>query len=372
MSVDPSAAGLEPPRMTRERLADGYRVARIVTGCWQLAEGHRTDVSASGAGTAVGADAVLEALDHRADAGMTTFDCADIYTGVETLLGRLIATRRAAGKSAIEVHTKWVPDRSTLGGLTRFDAEQAIDRSLRRLGVECLDLVQFHWWDFSVDGWVEALIWLDDLRRAGKIHHIGVTNFDAENLAPALAAGVPVVSNQVQLSVLDRRPLRALVTQAKHYRMHLLTYGSLAGGFLTSRWLGRPAPVEPLVNRSLVKYRLIIDEVGGWTAFQSLLRALARVAETHDTRLAVVATAWVLAQSRVAAAIVGGVDPRYDTDLLRAATLELTDRDRVAIDAAMEGLRPVPGEVYGLERETGGRHAVIMKTELNRRDRGAS
>ena len=119
--------------------------------------------------------------------GITTFDCADIYTGVESLIGEFLSRHRGAMRSGslpqVQVHTKYVPDLSTLSTITRRDVQATVDRSLDRLGVDCLDLVQFHWWDYDVPGYVEAALHLDALRDAGKIRHIGVTNFDVARLA---------------------------------------------------------------------------------------------------------------------------------------------------------------------------------------------
>jgi aryl-alcohol dehydrogenase-like predicted oxidoreductase len=130
-------------------------------------------------------------------AGITTFDCADIYTGVEELIGEFLR-RHGGALPPVQVHTKYVPDLESLPNLTGRDVERSIDRSLRRLGVERLDLVQFHWWDYDVPGYVEAALQLARLQRAGKIRHIGLTNFDAMHLREILNAGVDVVSNQVQ------------------------------------------------------------------------------------------------------------------------------------------------------------------------------
>ena len=237
------------------RLADGTAVPRLIKGGWQLAGGHG----------AVDEAAAIADMFAFAEAGITAFDCADIYTGVEAMIGRfLVAWRARHGVDAprIRVHTKCVPDLDLLPTLTRADVERTIDRSLRRLGVERLDLVQFHWWDYSLGDPVQAALHLDAMRRAGKIAEIGVTNFDVPHLTALLDAGVPVVAHQLQCSLLDRRALGAMSTLCEARGVRLLAYGSLAGGFLHERWLGVAAPAEPLENRSLVKYRLIIEEWG--------------------------------------------------------------------------------------------------------------
>jgi aryl-alcohol dehydrogenase-like predicted oxidoreductase len=190
------------------------------------------------------------------------------------------------------VHTKFVPDLALLPSLSRADVEAIIDRSRARLGMERLDLVQFHWWDYAQPRCVEALLHLKDLALAGKIAHIAGTNFDAAHLAEFDAAGAPLTSIQVQYSLLDRRPAGAFTATAAASHTGLICYGALAGVFLYASWLGAQDPAETLTNRSLIKYRLIIDECGGWDAFQALLSVLDRIAQRHAVPLSAVAARW--------------------------------------------------------------------------------
>ncbi|HVS12975.1 MAG TPA: aldo/keto reductase [Thermoanaerobaculia bacterium] len=341
----------------RVELAPGYRVHRLINGCWQLAAGH----GAWGLGGERAA--ALRHLEALWDEGRTTFDCADIYTGVEETLGelrrRLVA--RSGDPEPIQIHTKLVPDRSALPGVDRSYVERIVDRSLRRLGVERIDLVQFYWWDEEVPGCVDAVGWLDELRRAGKVRLLGVTNFCARRLQPLLDAGLPIRTAQVQYSLLDRRPHRRLETLAREHGIALLGYGSLAGGFLAERFLGAPPPPAD-ENRSQTKYRLVIEEAGGWDAYQELLRRLSAVAARHGVGMAAVAVRWVLDQPQVAAAIVGA-SPRGG-EPLEPLGFALDDEDRALLEGA--GLCELAGDVYELEREPGGRHAAIMRYDLNR------
>lgn len=342
----------------RVALAPGYDISRLVKGGWQLAGGHGT----------VEEDTALADMAAFVDAGITTFDCADIYTGVEARIGRFLsrmrAERGAAAAAVVQVHTKCVPDLDQLPSLTRQDIAAIVDRSMERLGVERLDLVQLHWWDYRVRGAVQAAVWLDELRRAGKIRHVGLTNFDAAHVEAIVSAGVPVVSHQVQYSVLDRRPAAAMTDRCREHGIGLLCYGALAGGFLSERWLGVPDPPAPLDNRSLVKYRLIVDEFGGWSRFQTLLSALDGVARRHGTTIGAVAIRWVLDQPGVSAVIVGARHAGHLAHTVGAATLALDASDHAAIAVAQAGAPGPAGEVYGLEREPGGRHAVIMRYNL--------
>ncbi len=347
--------------MPRAPLGPGCEIPRIVNGCWQLAADHRPD----GRGEA----AVIAGLRRLVELGLTAFDGADIYTGVERRLGAFRRAWIAAGGApdALRFHTKLVPDRAALPAVDAAYVERIVARSRRRLGVEKLDLVQLHWWDFAVSGWVETGGWLEQLRRAGRVDRLGVTNFDAGHLAPLLDAGVPVASNQIQYSLLDRRPERGTARFCRRRGIALLAYGGLAGGFLTGRWLGRPDPGPNPGNRSLTKYRLIIDEAGGWDAFQRLLGTLDRVARKHRASVANVAVRWVLDRPGVAAVILGAASAAHAEDNLRVFDLELDRDDRERIDERLADMRSPPGDVYSVERLPGGRHAAIMKTDLNAR-----
>jgi aryl-alcohol dehydrogenase-like predicted oxidoreductase len=230
--------------------------------------------------------------------------------------------------------------------------------------VEVLDLVQFHWWDYDRPGMIDAARALHAHQRAGAIRHLGLTNCHTAAVTAILDAGVPVVAHQVQYSLLDQRPAGAMARLCEARGIGLLCYGALAGGFFSARWLGAPAP-EALANRSLVKYRLIIDEFGGWDRFQRLLAVVAGIAAKHDVGIGTVAVAWVLAQPQVAAVIVGARSAAHLDDTTRAATLVLDGEDEAAITAVLAERPPLAGDVYDLEREKGGRHAAIMRYDLN-------
>jgi aryl-alcohol dehydrogenase-like predicted oxidoreductase len=169
---------------------------------------------------------------------------------------------------------------------------------------------------------------------------------------------------QVQYSLLDRRPAGALTTLCADQGTKLLCYGTLAGGFLTDAWLGRPEPAGPIANRSLVKYKLIIDDFGGWALFQRLLQTLRRIADRHATSIAAVAARHVLDRPLVAGVIVGASHARHLPDTVRIGTTRLTAADRAEIDAVLAAAKGPSGEVYALERDRTGRHGSIMKYDL--------
>jgi aryl-alcohol dehydrogenase-like predicted oxidoreductase len=341
-------------------LRPGYEVSRVIAGGWQLAGGHG----------AVDRAQAIEDLVAYAQAGISAFDCADIYTGVEELYGefrREFARRHgAAASAAIKIHTKFVPDLDVLPVIDKGHVERIIDRSLKRVGAERLDLVQFHWWDYGVPGMVETALWLDELRRAGKIDLIGGTNFDTSRTAELLEAGVPLAAMQVQYSLLDGRPENGLVELCCANNVHLLCYGSVAGGFLSDAWLGRPEPAGALENRSLTKYKLVIDDFGGWTLFQELLCSLRRVADRHGADIATVASRAVLDRQGVAAAIVGVRNRAHLASNLAISDLRLTDQDRAEIAAVLARRNGPLGDTFELERDRAGRHGAIMKYNLSR------
>jgi|SRR5579863_5876049 len=346
--------------MERFRLAPGYEISRVIRGGWQMAVGH---------GPAKSVDPVADMIAF-ADSGITTFDCADIYSGVEERIGefrrRYRDLRGEEAAKRIRVHTKFVPDLDLLPRIQKGDVELIIDRSLRRLHMERLDLVQFHWWDYAVPRWLEVAHWLDDMRRAGKINLLGGTNFDTQHGLNIIESGVSLASMQVQYSLLDRRPAKTMVAAAAKHGVWLLCYGAVAGGFLSDKWLGAPAPGGELENRSLIKYRLVIEEFGGWALFQRLLAVLRRIADRHGVDIASVASAAALQRERVAAVIVGARDRSHLKANLTISALTLTDADRNEIETAIGEASDLPGDVYALERDRTGPHGTIMKYNLNR------
>ncbi|NNF12981.1 MAG: aldo/keto reductase [Gemmatimonadetes bacterium] len=348
----------------RTELAPGYAISRLVHGGWQFSSGHR--LSDAQLDDAVG---VLMA---SADLGVTTFDCADIYTGVEELYGRFLRAWSEEGTGAsIQIHTKFVPDYSDLPDVDRGYVRRIVHRSLARLGVERVDLVQFYWWREEVPGMEDAASWLAELRDEGKIRHVAVTNMDAARLARIRDTGVEVVSNQVQYSLLDRRVEGPLAARCAETGMRLVAFGTLAGGFLTDRWLGKSDPARggklgDLANRSLVKYRLIIEEFGGWDAYQALLETLADIARACGVEISAVAVRFVLDQPHVAAVIAGATRMGQMSRNAVAFRVRLDASDHARIRALTDAAPGPAGDVFELERDREGPHGRIMKYDLNR------
>lgn len=348
-----------PATLETALLRPDHRISRVIKGGWQLAGDHGP----------VDRRAAIADMEAFLDAGITTFDCADIYRGVEEMIGEFISdVRKRRGSQVADqviVHTKLVPDLARLDDIRPEEVEAIIDRSLQRLRIDRLHLVQFFWWDMARGDPTSALEVLKRCQDKGKIRHLGVTNWDRPEIERFVEAGFDIASAQIQYSVLDRRPAKGLAQWAAAQGMSFLCYGTLAGGFLTENWLGAPDPGFSFENRSLIKYRLIIDEFGPWPLFQKLLRALKSVGDKHGVSLSSVATRWILDQPQVAAAIVGARYARHLPKTLETFAFTLDDGDRKTIAAVLDQSSGPNGPVFGLESDRSSRHGRIMKYNLN-------
>ena len=310
-------------------LGDGLSVSRVVNGLWQIADLERD-------GREFDIDQAAMAMSPYVDAGLTTFDMADHYGSAELIAG--IFGERA------ERLTKWTPKP---GPLSRDDVREAVQRSLTRLRTDRLDLLQFHTWTYADPSWLDALFHLQDLRREGLIRHLGVTNFDTAHLRVAVRSGIEIVSNQVSFSVLDARAGGAMAAFCLAHNVRLLAYGTLLGGFLSEKWLGREEPDwNGLPTWSQMKYGRFIRAAGGWEPFQRLLRSLDEVAVKHGVTIPQVAERAILDHEAVAAIVVGTRLTRSDhiEETVRLFDLELDDEDREILAKGRKGLRKIPGD----------------------------
>jgi len=313
------------PENSYVQLTPDMRICRLLNGMWQVSGTH---------GAIEPRTALPDMLAYH-DAGFTTWDLADHYGPAEDFIGAFRrALVEARGEQALAGHlafTKWVPRPMRI---TRDVVEQAVNISLRRMGVECLDLLQFHWWDYRDEGYLEALYRLADLRAAGKIRHIGLTNFDTTRLERIAKAGITVVSNQVQYSIIDRRPEVKMVKFCKDHNIALLAYGTYGGGLFTDRFLGQPEPSGAALNTaSLRKYKQMIDAWGDWTLFQELLTTLKQIADKHKVSVANVAVRYILEKPGVAGVIAGvrlGVsEHRANNARVFEFALDLSDTEKI-------------------------------------------
>ena len=304
-----------PDRIT---LGDGLSVSRLICGLWQVADLEKD-------GATLDPDRGADALQAYARAGFDTFDMADHYGSAELITGRLLA-RYAKGESRPVAFTKWCPEP---GPMTADIVRKGVQERLDRLGVEKVDLLQFHWWTFEHPAWLDALHEMARLKDEGLIGAIGVTNFDAAHLRVALSDGIPLATNQVSFSLLDRRAAGDLSALCRERGVKLLAYGTLCGGFLSDKWLGKPEP-QSMPDWSRSKYKRFIDVAGGWAAFQGILAAAGEIARKHGVSISNVATRWVLEHDAVAAAIIGAriTESEHRSDNLKLFGFALDAEDQ--------------------------------------------
>ncbi|HKJ03365.1 MAG TPA: aldo/keto reductase [Longimicrobiales bacterium] len=319
----------------RRTLAPGLEISRVITGLWQIADMERD-------GEAVDLEKTADAMEPYVDAGYTTFDVADHYGSAEPVVG--VFRARPGNEGRVQLFTKWVPEP---GPVSRRDVREAVDRALERMRSEALDLLQFHAWAYGDPAWLDALFHLQELKDEGLIRHLGLTNFDAAHLAMVCNSGIDVTTNQACYSLLDRRPSRDMTRVCQEHGVHLLAYGTLAGGLLTEPWLGRSEPeADELDTWSQMKYKRFVEAAGGWIAFQQLLQALRLVSLKHRVSMANVASRYVLEQPAVAGIIIGARlgEREHLEDNLRLFDFTLDDQDRAALAPGLEALGFPPGD----------------------------
>ncbi len=315
----------------------GERLAtkRIATGLWQVAGGHGP----------IEVKSAVAAMVSLHDAGFTSFDMADHYGPAEEIAGAFRETMRARGTASGQFFTKWVPEP---GSIDAAAVRRAVERSCTRLGTDRIDLLQFHWWDYLEPGYISAMESLAALREEGLIGELGLTNFDTAHARILLSLGLPIVSNQVHFSLLDDRAAGSMSALCAATGMKLLCYGTVAGGFLSERWLGKAEPTHADLagNWSLMKYYRFIRVIGGWELFQGLLRVLDGIARKHRVGISNVATRWVLDHSAVAAVLIGARlgKSEHIADNLRLFSFALDAEDREAIHEVRARIAPIPGD----------------------------
>jgi aryl-alcohol dehydrogenase-like predicted oxidoreductase len=323
-------------------LAPDYAIPRIINGGYQL--------------MGMGADDALQLPLQQADAGLVAFETADIYPGGEDLLGAVQATRRRDNAAPIRIHTRYSPD-LTSGPPSSKEVVNALDAALLRLRSDHIDLLQLQWWQLDTEGWLDVYGWLAEQQLTGKIAHLGLSNFTHAALQTILQAGLPVASNQVQISLVDQRALGDMRETCLANDIALLGYGPLCGGFLSS-----PKP-DPRTQNPMPEhgreYRLMVDLFGGWDLLQELVATLETIAARHDTSASVIALRWLLDQKGVSALLLGASSPRNIASNLSVFQTGLTAQDHHDISSILDRMTPPDGGPGELERQPDG---IFRKT----------
>jgi len=319
----------------RCELAPNFSISRVLTGLWQIADMERD-------GAALNPETTAALMAPYADAGFTTFDMADHYGSAEIIAGRFRQMRDP--DKSVQRLTKWVP---TPGPITRDDVRATVQRSLDRLQTDAIDLLQFHAWNYADLRWLDCLFWLQELKEQRLIRHLGLTNFDTAHLRIVVHSGIDIVSNQVCFSLIDQRPQQCMTELCLQHGVKLLCYGTVAGGFLSERWLGKSEPASnALATWSQMKYKRFIDAAGGWQAFQHLLSGVDEIARQYKVSIANIACRYILEQPAVGGIIIGARlgERQHVDENLRLFQFTLDETSRAIIRAAMAKLHSIPGD----------------------------
>ncbi|KAK1979794.1 aldo/keto reductase [Colletotrichum cereale] len=306
---------------------NGRRLPRVFSGLWQM--------SSPSWGSAPSSKIIAQ-FSKYLEAGMSAFDMADHYGDAEVIFGRFRSSYPF--KDATFAATKYCVFNPMK--VTRAAVEANITERCRRLQTDKIDLLQFHWQFYNDPQYLEALRLLEEDPR---ITNLGLCNFDTEHLKAAIAHGIKVHTNQVQFSLIDSRPTVKMGKTCQKNKVKLLTYGTLCGGFLAEKWLGKGQPdlYDAAITPSQRKYYAMIRSWGGWELFQDLLRVLKKVATKHSVSVSNVATRWVLDFPYVGAVIVGarmGISEHTDENLASLGW-SLQDEDRDAIEEVLKNSR---------------------------------
>jgi aryl-alcohol dehydrogenase-like predicted oxidoreductase len=290
-------------------------------------------------GSQVEEDAAIACVNAALDAGITTFDTADVYaaTRAEEVLGKALKGQRREG---LEIFTKvyWptgpgVNDR----GLSRKHISESINGSLRRLGTDYVDLYQAHRYDHETP-LEETLRAFDDLVRAGKVLYVGVSEWDASQIRRAVEIAEQMgfdrlVSNQPQYSMLYRVIEAEVVPTSQELGLGQIVWSPIAQGVLTGKYLpGQPPPEGSRATDPTSGHfteRLRTDEI--LTAVQGLKP----LAEQAGLTMAQLAVAWVLQNDNVSSAIIGASRPEQVTENVKAGGVVLEPELMAAIDIVL-------------------------------------
>ena len=314
--------------MRHRRLgASGLQVSEIILGNW-LTHGSQIDD-----------DAAIACVHAALDAGITTFDTADVYaaTAAESVLGRALRGQRREGlEIATKVYWPTGPGPNDRG-LSRKHIRESLHASLRRLGTDYVDLYQAHRYDHETP-LEETLHAFDDLVREGKALYLGVSEWRAEEIEAAARiierdGLTPLVSNQPQYSMLYRVIEAEVVPACARLGVGQIVWSPIAQGVLTGKYLsGASAPAGSRASGGDGAHfisRLLDEKI--LTAVQDL-RPIASAAGLTMAQLAI---AWVLQRPQISAAIIGASRPEQVAENVVASGVTLDEATMSAIDAAL-------------------------------------
>jgi aryl-alcohol dehydrogenase-like predicted oxidoreductase len=281
-------------------------------------------------------------LDRFIDAGGNLVDTANVYGAgaSEEVLGRWLASRPADVTERVVLATKGRfgtgPDTNE-NGSSRRNLHRALDMSLRRLGRDTIDLYQLHAWDPLTPIEITLGV-LDDAVHAGKVHHIGLSNFTGWQVqltvdtARAMGAQVPVTL-QPQYSLVSREIEFEIVPAALHNGLGLLPWSPLASGFLSGKYRkGERAASDSRAGAGNPMYDHIFGDLAAKDQNWATLDAVRDIAAAHDVTLSQVAYSWVTNRPGVTAPIIGAKTLDQLEQNLVAGDLVLTEQQTSRLD----------------------------------------
>jgi aryl-alcohol dehydrogenase-like predicted oxidoreductase len=345
LPADPAEAAEMPtwrPPVPTAQLGS-LQVSRTIQGYWQLAGGH---------GRYSEADAIANMAAHY-KSGITTLDTADIYGPSETIVGKFIKMQPKAVPMTKLCCFRFLDE------ITRDEIRQRVMRAMERLQVSKLPLVQFFWSNYEIKRYVDVALYLAELQDEGLIQEIGATNFDLQRLQELKRAGVPIVSHQVQLSALDRRPIQSgMADWCADNNVKLIGFGTVGSGILSNKWLGRGEPTQEDKNTaSLRMYTSTASRFGDWTLVQELLRTMNEIAKEvrndgrcEQANISNIAQRYVLETPAVASLLIGVRNQAHIDENVRTHSFALKIGEREAIDDVVKKRRGPEGDVWDIER----------------------
>jgi len=309
-------------------LAPGFKVSRILTGLKQKSNHNKPE------------------LDHKSlqpylEAGFTSFDVSDPFESPDIVSD---IYSQSYNENGVQFLTKWIPRR---GPVSREDVRTDIENSLKRLNCERIDLLQYHAWNYADPSWLDGIFYLQELKEEGLIRNLGLMNFDTPHLRMVIKSGIRVTSNQVSYSLIDQRAAGEMTRLCVNYGVKLLSFGTVAGGFLSEKWLNKPEPKESVLGIwPLIKYKRFIDRAGGWNNFQILLRTIKEIADDYQVSMANIAAKFILEQPAVGGIIIGARlgESEHIKDNQRLFQFNIEENHKHKIREALQILDPVPGD----------------------------
>ena len=322
--------------------------SKVIKGCWQLSGGHKGDLASDRTSKEKGA---VEDFQTFVNAGIDTFDTGPVgcgYGDSELVIGEFL--RKSDYKC--RVHTKLCCVGREQGNLTeKWVKENAYDIPSQRLGGrKKIDMIQMYWNDYGSSNYIDCALYLTDMKHKGLIGSVALTNFNTKTMEEMVNKGAEISSNQIQYSLLDRRPDLKMNEFCKASGVRLLPYGVLAGGFLSNKFLEADVNDIVLDTGSKRKYSSVIRNFGGWNNLQKLLKVLDGIGKKHKQSIANVATRWVLEKPSVLAVILGARNDFHVQDHQRLFQFTLDSDDLAKIEEALAKTNNAVNDCYDWER----------------------